>query len=864
MDDFPLSSKFKWRIEKISELNQDNRFSPTFTVGPCKWRLLAFRRGSNADDYLSVYVDAVECTNSRYARFSLAVVGQTNNTFKQDTEDRMLHFTKEESDWGFDEFIRFNELIDPSNGYIVNDACTVEVELYSFSKQDSIKQEFLPMELVESGHSGMKFSHEKTKNGKKLAKDNSSAVQRSNWDKNEKFPVSSKSRIYDQSPPVSSKSNINDQSTPHPVSTAVFVTPKSLKKPDCYRKYSIDEIKVRCHLDERFEVEFVEGEDKLTDTLIKNFPYDRDNLLIAVGQLEAGLRLPLYYPENPFYYEVLSQRADKRSIFQYTGNFFRFLRECRKRSKGCTGVTSIVPEFRREDYTATNFNWTWGDNISVRNRFPWCVGPRRISCSQDQDFSGKVELLSEYKGKKWFDTVRLDHDEKWFRTPLRIKGPWVMGWLTSGDPRTSFEKYYPPYEPWTLNMVASAEVTSVPHSTDGTATNGDDPNWTTPLDTTVKRSRPDTLDVRSSSKNTKDVEISNVDDAVPILDTSTTSCDVGLCEKYTVNPSNGDASIPPVDPLANPPVAMNVVPLPNGGVPRVMEESTAQAAPFVNSGVLDFEAGDGGNEFEVPGSIFGGPLKEYSCRATPAVDADPASTLLGANLTSEVQSCTMAAGQASASVPSAVSSNIIASDLLSSLSGVEPTKSHMFCNPFVALEESEDEDGLMQSAMLEYESAFSSLARFGEYCRMAHKLNHAKFKDLATRVSGAQREKDLLASEVCGLKKRMQGLVSRADEADTALAKQIEATNGVQEQLTIANARIQELESLNQDQALQHAGAQLQLQDEVAGLKSQLKDNANRAKEFYVKWAKDQVNQAFALAESSGMMKPGEKFKRLV
>ncbi|KAI3927416.1 hypothetical protein MKW92_044406, partial [Papaver armeniacum] len=797
------------------------------------------------------------------------------------TEDRMLHFTKEENDWGFDEFIRFNELIDPSNGYIVNDACTVEVELYPFSKQDSIKQEFLPMELVESSHSGMKFSHEKTKNRKKLAKDNSSTVQRSNWDKNEKFPVSSKSRIDDQStrPPVSSKSNIDDQSTPPPpVSTAVFVTPKSLKKPDCYRKYSIDEIRVRYHLDERFEVEFVEGGDKLTDTLIKNFPYDRDNLLIAVGQLEAGLRLPLYNPENPFYYEVLSQRADKRGIFQYTGNFFRFLRECRKRSKGCTGITSIVPLFRREDYTATNFNWTWGDNISVRNRFPWSVGPRRIRYSQDQNFSGKVELLSEYKGKKFFDTVRLDHDEKWFCTLLRIKGPWVMGWLTSGDPRTSFEKYYPPYEPWTLNMVASAEVTSVPHSTDGTATDGDDPNWTTPLvrlkrkpatgdktveDKTVKRSRPDTLDVRSSSKNTEDVEIPNVDDALQILDTSTTS-DVGLCEKYIVNPSNGDASIPPVDPYANPPVGTNVVPLPNGDAPRVMEESTAHAAPFVNSSVLDFEAGDEGNEFEVPGSIFGGPLKEYSSSATPAVDAGPASTSLGANHTSEVQSCAMAVGQASASVPSAVSSNIIASDPLSTSSGAEPTKLQMFCNPFVALEESGDEDGLMQSAMLDYESAVSSLARFGEYCRMAHKLNHAKFKDLATRLSGTQREKDLLASEVCGLKKRMQGLVSRADEADTALAKQIEATNGVQEQLTIANARIQELESLNQDQALQHAGVQLQLQDEIAGLKSQLKENANRAKEFYVKWAKDQVNQAFDLAESSGMMKPGEKFKRLV
>ncbi|KAI3980340.1 hypothetical protein MKX01_003879, partial [Papaver californicum] len=40
----------------------------------------------------------------------------------------MFRFTKDESDWGFDEFIQLKELRDPSNGYIVNDACIVEVE----------------------------------------------------------------------------------------------------------------------------------------------------------------------------------------------------------------------------------------------------------------------------------------------------------------------------------------------------------------------------------------------------------------------------------------------------------------------------------------------------------------------------------------------------------------------------------------------------------------------------------------------------------------------------------------------------------------------------------------------------------------
>ncbi|KAI3943829.1 hypothetical protein MKW92_013751, partial [Papaver armeniacum] len=142
-------------------------------------QLLAFRRKSNADDYLSVYVVAVGWTDSRYAKFSISVVGEANNTFKKDTDGHVLHFTKEETDWGFDEYIRFNELTDPSNGYMFNDACTVEVELCSFSKQDFI-EELEPMELIEieSDHSDLEFTHEKTKKRKELEEDNSSSVQR--------------------------------------------------------------------------------------------------------------------------------------------------------------------------------------------------------------------------------------------------------------------------------------------------------------------------------------------------------------------------------------------------------------------------------------------------------------------------------------------------------------------------------------------------------------------------------------------------------------------------------------------------------------------------------------------------------------
>ncbi|MCL7043525.1 hypothetical protein MKW94_029516 [Papaver nudicaule] len=150
-NDVPSSSKFTWRIENVSTIDEENHLSPIFTMGLHKWRLLAFRRGSNVDGYLSLYVVAVECTDSRHVKFSLALVDQTNNqkANRKDTGDRVFRFTEDENDWGFDDFIELEELKDPRKGYIVNDACIVEVELCLSSAQES-REELVPDELMES------------------------------------------------------------------------------------------------------------------------------------------------------------------------------------------------------------------------------------------------------------------------------------------------------------------------------------------------------------------------------------------------------------------------------------------------------------------------------------------------------------------------------------------------------------------------------------------------------------------------------------------------------------------------------------------------------------------------------------------
>ncbi|KAI3947937.1 hypothetical protein MKW92_024878 [Papaver armeniacum] len=362
------------------------------------------------------------------------------------------------------------------------------------------------------------------------------------------------------------------------------------------------------------------------------------------------------------------------------------------------------------------------DDPSAVQRSNWDINESHHSNSRmdDQSMPTPVNTAVNVTPKTLKDT---DGYRKY--SIAEIKGPWVTGWLSS-DARTIFDAY-PPYEPWTLNMVASDEVTSIPHDTDGSdgdsdSDGDDDPDFTpviarqkrkpsaggqTVKDASAKRSRPHRLDVRYSGENTEAVEIPNVD----------------------------------------------------------------------------------------------------------SVDACPASTPVGANIASELQTEVTDAGQTSASVPAAVPSNIIASHPLSSSSGVEQTESHMFGNPFVAPEESADYDVLMQSAMLDYKSTLSSLARFGEYCQTSHKLNlfyHTKSKDLATRLSDTQREKSICLRRRC----RDWPLV-RTKQTLHWLNKSKPLMVSVQEKLTVANARIQEVESLNEAQFQQHADVKLQLEGNV-------------------------------------------------
>ncbi|XP_026421534.1 uncharacterized protein LOC113317588 isoform X2 [Papaver somniferum] len=245
----------------------------------------------------------------------------------------------------------------------------------------------------------------------------------------------------------------------------------------------------------KFEISFVNGPDVLTEPLIRDFPYDENNLLISVGQLAAGMLLPLFSRKDPFYYDVLSSRdepANKtqvRGVMQYTGNCRRALHESWYHSKGKTTLESYdhfaEGRSKREDYTPANFNATYADAIQKSNLLPWSVGPRRIHVTARQIREGNSLRLLEEIDKTGLttipnsarlslpksDRIRLDHDDCWARTPLRVVGPWAYGFTTADPsvPRSarSLPEKYDRYRPWIFNPAPSHE--SAPASSAETA-----------------------------------------------------------------------------------------------------------------------------------------------------------------------------------------------------------------------------------------------------------------------------------------------------------------------------------------------------------------------------------------------------------
>ncbi|KAI9082183.1 hypothetical protein K1719_035923 [Acacia pycnantha] len=86
-------------------------YSDVFTIRDCAWRLL-IHRGRQDGKYLGIFLAVADASSLPQA-------------------DLNHKFHANEVDWGYGSFMELAELQNPSKGYILNDKCIIEVELFT-------------------------------------------------------------------------------------------------------------------------------------------------------------------------------------------------------------------------------------------------------------------------------------------------------------------------------------------------------------------------------------------------------------------------------------------------------------------------------------------------------------------------------------------------------------------------------------------------------------------------------------------------------------------------------------------------------------------------------------------------------------
>ncbi|CAH8384756.1 unnamed protein product [Eruca vesicaria subsp. sativa] len=116
--------KFTWVIENFSSLESEKIYSDQFLIRDCKWRLMAFPKGNDKANTLSLYLVVADPASlpsgwTRSARFSFTIVNQIPGKVSYTRETQHL-FNSKESDWGFTSMIPLSELKAKNDGFIVN------------------------------------------------------------------------------------------------------------------------------------------------------------------------------------------------------------------------------------------------------------------------------------------------------------------------------------------------------------------------------------------------------------------------------------------------------------------------------------------------------------------------------------------------------------------------------------------------------------------------------------------------------------------------------------------------------------------------------------------------------------------------
>ncbi|KAL3824140.1 hypothetical protein ACJIZ3_020169 [Penstemon smallii] len=166
---------FLFKIESFSLLSQNgvNKYeSNEFSAGNYKWRLIFnfnWEDSGNEVDNVAIYLALANSSSlpTRWevnAVFSIFLYNQNSDNFLSVRGPaRRFHALKTE--WGFSKFISKKSLIDPCNGYLVNDNCVFGAEVFVIEPQGVIER----LSMLEAGkpedHSWSISQFSKLKNG---------------------------------------------------------------------------------------------------------------------------------------------------------------------------------------------------------------------------------------------------------------------------------------------------------------------------------------------------------------------------------------------------------------------------------------------------------------------------------------------------------------------------------------------------------------------------------------------------------------------------------------------------------------------------------------------------------------------------
>ncbi|XP_012833022.1 PREDICTED: ubiquitin carboxyl-terminal hydrolase 12-like [Erythranthe guttata] len=138
---------FLIKIESFSLLEKcgiDKYETREFSAGEYKWKLIIYPNGDDdkakdCNDYISVHV-AVANTSSLPANwevnavFSIFLFNQISANYLSSL-GRTRRFLGMKSEWGISKFISKKIMLDPSNGYLVNDTCVFGAEVFVINSE---------------------------------------------------------------------------------------------------------------------------------------------------------------------------------------------------------------------------------------------------------------------------------------------------------------------------------------------------------------------------------------------------------------------------------------------------------------------------------------------------------------------------------------------------------------------------------------------------------------------------------------------------------------------------------------------------------------------------------------------------------